>query len=60
MPKNREGPRHEGSLTSEPASEIVGDLVLKFVDSVGVGSADFRELKKSQLRLERLVHPINR
>ncbi len=49
---------YEGSLTSEPYSEIVSWLV--FVDPLGVDLADFRKLKKNAHQPERPVQPINR
>lgn len=58
LPKTDKWYRYEGSLTSEPYSEIVSWLVL--VDPVGVGSADFRKLKKNAHQPERPVQPINR
>ena len=45
IPKKQQWYRYEGSLTSEPYSEIVRWLVL--MDPIGVVSADFRKLKKN-------------
>lgn len=58
MPKTDKWYRYEGSLTSEPYSEIVSWLV--FVDPLGIDSADFRKLKKNAHQPERPVQPINR
>ncbi|QDT95263.1 carbonic anhydrase family protein [Gimesia aquarii] len=58
LPKTNEWYRYEGSLTSEPYSEIVSWLV--FVDSIGVGTEDFKKLKKNAHQPERPVQPINR
>jgi carbonic anhydrase len=50
--------RYEGSLTSEPYSEVVSWLV--FVDAIGVDAADFKKLKKKAHRPEREIQPLNR
>lgn len=50
--------RYEGSLTSEPYSEIVSWLVL--VDAIGVDSADFKKLKKKAHQPEREIQPLSR
>ncbi|QDV25268.1 carbonic anhydrase family protein [Aureliella helgolandensis] len=50
--------RYEGSLTSEPYSEIVSWLVL--AEPVGIGSSDFKKLKNYAHQPERAVQPINR
>lgn len=57
-PNSEKWYRYEGSLTSEPYSEIVSWLV--FVDPVGVGSAAFKTLKDNAHQPERPVQPINR
>jgi carbonic anhydrase len=57
-PNNEQWYRYEGSLTSEPYSEIVSWLV--FVDPIGVRSADFGKLKDNAHQPERPVQPINR
>jgi len=58
LPKLEEWYRYEGSLTSEPYSEIVSWLV--FVDPIGVGTEDFTKLEKNAHQPERPVQPINR
>lgn len=57
-PNNERWYRYEGSLTSEPYSEIVSWLV--FADPIGVDSTDFRKLKDNAHQPERPVQPINR
>lgn len=58
LPDSSKWYRYEGSLTSEPFSEIVSWLVL--VDPIGVGSADYNKLKNEVHQPERPVQPINR
>jgi carbonic anhydrase len=50
--------RYEGSLTSEPYSEIVSWLV--FADPIGVLPAEFKILKEHAHQPERPMQPINR
>ncbi len=57
-PNDEQWYRYEGSLTSDPYSEIVSWLV--FVDPIGVGSKDFKKLKGSAHQPERPVQAINR
>lgn len=58
LPKTDKWFRYEGSLTSEPYSEIVSWLV--FVDPIGVDTKDINKLKKNAHQPERPVQPINR
>lgn len=58
LPKSSDLYRYEGSLTSEPYSETVSWLVL--VETIGVGSDDFKKLEKNAHQPERPVQPINR
>ncbi len=58
LPKLDRWYRYEGSLTSEPYSEVVSWLVLE--DPLGVDSTDFKKLRKNALQPERPVQPINR
>lgn len=61
VPKNPNGEqwyRYEGSLTSEPYSEIVSWLV--FVDPIGVLPTEFKILKDNAHQPERPVQSINR
>ena len=58
LPKSKDWYRYEGSLTSEPYSEIVSWLVL--AEPIGVGLEDFKTLKKNAHQPERPVQPINR
>ncbi len=57
-PNNENWYRYEGSLTSQPYSEIVSWLV--FVDPIGVESGDFKKLKDNAHQPERPVQAINR
>jgi carbonic anhydrase len=61
IPKNPNAERwyrYEGSLTSEPYSEIVSWLV--FVDPIGVLLPEFKILKEYAHQPERSVQPVNR
>jgi len=57
-PNSEQWYRYEGSLTSEPYSEIVSWLV--FVDPIDVDSASFEILEGDSHQPERRVQPINR
>jgi carbonic anhydrase len=58
LPKTDKWYRYEGSLTSEPYSEIISWLV--FTSPLGVSSADLQKLKKHAHQPERPVQPISR
>jgi len=57
-PNNEQWYRYEGSLTSDPYSEIVSWLV--FIDPIGVDSAGFDKLKDNAHQPERPAQQINR